>query len=67
MADVRSTEDLLADLIEAGMSEEEAREAVDMYKNGLSNEDLGLCPHGVAADEGCEESGCYGGPEGDDF
>jgi len=36
---------------------------------GLSNEDLGLCPHGCRDDDGCEEPGCRGGPdwdEGDD-
>ena len=26
----------------------------------LSNEDLGLCPHGARDDEGCEEIGCNG-------
>jgi hypothetical protein len=29
---------------------------------GLTNEDLGLCPHGAADDEGCDEPGCPGGP-----
>lgn len=38
----------------------------DMDEDGLSNEDLGLCPHGSTDDEGCDEPGCYGGPEGMD-
>ena len=33
-------------------------------RGGLSNADLGWCPHGATEDEGCEEPGCYGGPEG---
>ena len=36
------------------------------YEEGLSNEDLGLCPHGCSDDEGCDEPGCLGGPEGFD-
>lgn len=44
---------------------------VDVYDDdedddvdALTNEDLGLCPHGATDDEGCEEPGCSGGPEG---
>lgn len=33
-------------------------------EDGLSNDDLGLCPHGCSDDEGCDEPGCLGGPEG---
>ena len=33
-------------------------------EEGVSNYDLGLCPHGCTDDEGCDEPGCNGGPEG---
>lgn len=29
-----------------------------------SDAELGWCPHGATEDEGCDEPGCYGGPEG---
>ena len=37
---------------------------VEDDEEGLSNEDLGFCPHGCTDDEGCEEPGCPGGPAG---
>ena len=36
----------------------------DDLEMGVSNEDLGLCPHGCRDDEGCDVPGCLGGPEG---
>jgi hypothetical protein len=37
----------------------------DQYDDqGISNEDLGLCPHGCRDDDGCGIDGCLGGPDG---
>jgi len=38
----------------------------EYHEERLCNEDLGMCPHGCTDDEGCEEPGCNGGPDGYD-
>ncbi len=35
----------------------------ESHEEGFCNDDLGMCPHGSTDDEGCEEPGCYGGPD----
>jgi hypothetical protein len=63
-------DDEFEEMVETINSADEVHDDVEYDEDGelvmsdIDKLNWGLCPHGAADDEGCDEPGCRGGPNG---